>query len=90
MTIADQRKRLAKLEARKRKVRIREDHATDVEISRAIGFALYCGVEGIGGPPMLEAATQIAHLLAKAPQFSPEERAAAAEKAKRAHLRHGV
>jgi hypothetical protein len=64
VSIAEQRKRLAKLEARRRRVKRDASEVTEVEVARAIGWVLTCAVEGRGGDRMLEAWTMIGRRLA--------------------------
>jgi len=64
MSIDALRKRLARLEAAKRHKRVKTEGMTAMDHARSIAFVLKCAVEGHGGQAMLDAGTQIAHVLA--------------------------
>lgn len=91
MTIADQRRRLAKLEAQRKRRVFRESQGTPAIVTaRATAYALFCAVEGIGGPEMFEHGRAIAAILASVPSPTPERLAEIKLARAKAHLRHAV
>ena len=64
MSTSDLRRRLAKLEARKKRIRDGEELSI-FELARGVAFVLTCAVRGHGGETTLNAATNICRILFK-------------------------
>lgn len=90
MSLHNQRTRLARLEARRRRRETDENAISDFEIARRVAFLLRCAVEGIGPPGTLATATRVSCLLQKVPMLTPEQIEEARIEREKSKLKHAV